>query len=256
MQKVSGLVSNCIKRVILVVFIVATIFVIPQVATAQTSKTITLSNGTKYATKLYVIDSGVPGPVVMIVGGVHGNETAGYKAAYKVKSFSIKKGKLLVVPYANLRAVKAHTRSIGGADLNRDFPRSKYDSADNVLSKAIFNVVKKYNVDWVMDMHEGANYERIKSSSSVGQSLIYYPDTKTKVIASKIVSSLNKGIATSYKDFSLLRYPVSGSLAKAAAVACGANSFIFETCSRDPLATRVNYQLKAANMLLDYLNMK
>ncbi len=261
MKKVRSQVSSFFSKLILGVFVFTSVFMIPQLAQveqaqASTTRTVTVASGTKYATPLYIIDSGVPGPVVMIVGGVHGNETAGYKAAAKVKDYSIKKGKLLVLPQANKRAVANHTRSMGGADLNRDFPRSKYDTADNTLSRSIFNVVKKYDVDWLMDMHEGVNYQKITSSSSVGQSLIYYPDTQTKSMATKITRSLNKNISTSYKKFSLLRYPVKGSLSRAAAIVCGTNSFIFETCSRDSLTTRIKYQLKAANILLSDLNMK
>jgi succinylglutamate desuccinylase len=258
MQKVRGKFFNFIFMFIVGVFVLSTVLVMPQTVAAATSSTNTkiIASGTKYATELYVIESGVPGPVVMVVGGIHGNETAGYKAAAKVKDYSIKKGTLLVIPQANKRAVAAHTRDIGGADLNRDFPTSKSDKPDNTLSTAIFNVVKNYKVDWLMDMHEGTNYEKIKSSDSVGQSIIYYPDTQTKTIATKIVNSLNAGIKTSYKDFSLLRYPVSGSLASASAKVLGVNSFIFESCSKDPLSTRISYQLKGANMLLSHLNMK
>ncbi len=255
MQKGRSRVSNYILMFIVGVFVFSSVIAMPQAAQAATSKRI-IASGTKYATELYVIKSGVPGPVVMIVGGVHGNEPAGYKAAAQVKNYSIKRGTLIVIPQANKRAVAAHTRSMGGADLNRDFPTSRSDRPDSTMATAIFNVVKNYDVDWLIDMHEGINYQKVKSSTSVGQSLIYYPDTPTKNIASKIVKSLNAGIKTSYKDFSLLRYPVSGSLASASAKVLGVNSFIFESCTKDPLSTRINYQLKAANMLLSHLNMK
>ncbi|MEQ8200890.1 MAG: succinylglutamate desuccinylase/aspartoacylase family protein [Syntrophomonadaceae bacterium] len=261
MKKVRFQVNRCLSTLILGIFIFATFCFIPQLGTvptaeAQTTKTVTIAPGTKYATPLYIIDSGKAGPTVMIVGGVHGNETAGYKAAAKVTDFDISKGRLLVLPRANQRAVEAHTRALGGADLNRDFPKSKSDSADNTLSKAIFGVVKGYGVDWLMDMHEGANYQKVTSSSSVGQSCIYYPDSSTRTVATRIVNSMNANINTSYKKFSLLRYPVSGSLSRAAAVVCGTKAFIFETCSRDPLDTRIDRQIKAANILLGYLGMK
>ena len=261
MKKVRAQVSRNLSKIILGIFVLTTFCLIPQLgaidtAAAQTTKKITVASGTKYATPMYIIDSGKAGPTVMIVGGVHGNETAGYRAAAKVTDFNITKGKLLVLPQANKRAVANHTRSMGGADLNRDFPRSKSDSADNTLSKAIFNQVKKYDPDWLMDMHEGANYQKVTSSSSVGQSLIYYPDSQTRVVGQKIVNSMNANISTSYEKFSLLRYPASGSLSRAAAIVCGSNAFIFETCSRDSLTTRVNRQVKAANILLDHLGMK
>ncbi|MDD2586467.1 MAG: succinylglutamate desuccinylase/aspartoacylase family protein [Syntrophomonadaceae bacterium] len=218
---------------------------------------VVLASGTKYATNMYIIRSNKPGPVVMIVGGVHGNETAGYKAAAAVKDYSIKRGTLLVIPEANKLAVAQHRRSAkGGSNLNRAFPQSSSQSADTTLAKAIYSAVKKYDVDWLMDMHEGYDYAKNKSTSSVGQSLIYYPNSATKKVAGTIVSKLNRNISSSYKQFSLLRYPVKGSLARSTAQYLGVNSFIFETCSKQTLSTRVNNQLKAANTLLQQLNMK
>jgi len=262
MQKVSKQLPNFLSKLILGVFLITSVYMLPAstmvgIARAQAAssvKTVTIAAGTIYATPLYIIDSGVPGPVVMVVGGVHGNETAGYKAADKVKDFNIKKGTLLVLPQANKRADAAHTRTVGGYDLNRSFPSTKSGQASGTLAKAILSTMKGYNVEWVMDMHEGVNYSR--SSSSDGQSVIYYPNSQTKTIASSIVSTLNKQISGTSKDYELLQYPVKGSLARAAAVACGAHSFIFETCSKDPLSTRIDRQLTAANMLLSYLNMK
>ncbi len=230
-------------------------------AAAQTSYPVlsqeTVASGTKYATQLYIIRSSNPGPVVMFVSGVHGNETAGYTAASILKDYRINKGTLLILPKANLRAIQSDVRRVSGEkDLNRSFPQSTNDSADTGLAKEIYNVVKRYKVDWLVDMHEGANYTQLKSSSSVGQSLIYYPDSATRNISQKIVASLNQNISTSYKKFSLLTYPVKGSLSRASAQYLGANSFIFETCSRQLLSTRVGYQLKAAGILLSSLEMK
>ncbi|MDD3268890.1 MAG: hypothetical protein PHX14_06165, partial [Syntrophomonadaceae bacterium] len=157
----------------------------------------------------------------------------------------------------NLRADQANVRFLSGEkDLNRCFPQSRTESADTVLSKEIYKTVKKYNVDWLMDMHEGVNYARLTSSSSVGQSVIYYPRTATKNVSQKIVKSLNQNISTSYKKFDLLTYPAKGSLSRAVGQFLGANSFIFETCSKQLLSTRVNYQLKAAGILLTELGMK
>jgi len=216
-----------------------------------------IASGTKYATDLYIIRSGKPGPVVMIVGGVHGNEPAGYKAADIIKYYSIEKGTLLVLPQANKRAIDINKRYVSGeGDLNRDFPQTKYESPDNTLSKAIYNTVKTYDVDWLMDMHEGYDYYKNTSTDSVGQSLIYYPANSTKTIVSKIISELNKGISSSYREFSLLRYPVSGSLARSTGEFLGVHSFIFETCTKQTLSTRINYQLEAANTLLKELEMK
>ena len=262
MNKISHYLSFTNKKRILSLLLTAVfvfVFLTPLQAFGATpsKKVVRLASGTKYQTNLYVIKSGKPGPVVMIVGGVHGNETAGYKAANKIKDYSITKGTLLVIPEANKLAIAQHRRYISRmGDLNRDFPRTAYESADNTLSKAIYNVVKTYDVDWLMDMHEGYDYSINASTSSVGQTVIYYPSTSTAKVAKKIANTLNSGISSSSRKFHLLRYPISGSLARSAGQFQKAHSFIFETCSKQTLATRINQQVKAANCLLNELNMR
>jgi len=130
---------------------------IPLQADASSSVQVkALAAGTKYATSLYVIKSGKSGPTVLIVGGVHGNETAGYKAAQKVCDYRPSRGTLLVIPEANKLAVKSKDRVASGqADLNRAFPSTKYGSAKGILAQSILKGIKDYQVDWVMDMHEG-----------------------------------------------------------------------------------------------------
>ncbi|HPF20831.1 MAG TPA: succinylglutamate desuccinylase/aspartoacylase family protein [Syntrophomonas sp.] len=252
--------SNYRKLAIYIItfFILFSALAIPIKAEAASSvKVKKLASGTKYETKLYVIKSGKAGPVVLIVGGVHGNEIAGYKAALKVCNLRPSRGTLLVIPKANVLAIAEEKRVASGQlDLNRAFPSTKTGPARGILANSILKVIKDYDVDWVMDMHEGYDYARNPSTVSVGQSLIYYPSSSVKTIGSRIVKTLNKNISLQRKEFSLLKPPVKGSISRAAAVTVGARSFIFETCSRESLATRINHQLKAANMLLDYLNMK
>lgn len=243
---------------ILAIFILTSPLAIPLKAEATASVQVEkLAAGSKYETELYVIKSGQAGPTVLIVGGVHGNETAGYKAALKVCNYRPTKGTLLVIPKANVLAIKEKKRVASGqVDLNRAFPSTKSGAAKGTLAKSILEVIKDYNVDWVMDMHEGYDYAKNTATPSVGQSLIYYPSASTKIIGSRTINTLNKYINLNRKKFSLLRPPVKGSLAHAAAVTVGANSYILETCSKENLNTRVNNQLQAANMLLNYLNMK
>jgi succinylglutamate desuccinylase len=261
LNKLSTYLSGAKRRKLLPVLLsIALVFVFltPLQASSATSSTkvVHVAAGTQYSTNLYVIKTGKPGPVVMIVGGVHGNETAGYKAADIVKDYSITRGTLLVLPQANKLAIQQHRRyTRGGSDLNRDFPRTSSQSADNTLSRSIYKVVRDYDVDWLIDMHEGYDYSTNKANSSVGQTLIYYPSTTTATMAKGIVNTLNKGISSSYREFHLLRYPTAGSLSRASGQFLKAHTFIFETCSKQTLSTRVNQQLKAARYLLNDLNM-
>ncbi|MGI6413174.1 MAG: M99 family carboxypeptidase catalytic domain-containing protein [Syntrophomonadaceae bacterium] len=222
----------------------------------ETREKVVLAPGTKWATDLYIIDSGIPGPVVMIVGGVHGSEIAGIRAATKMKDISIERGTLLVLPEANKRAVEVKKRTgPGGSDLNRNFPKTSNSNPSTTLSRAIYDVVKKYKVDWLMDMHEGFDYYLNPATDSVGQTLIRYPSTEMYSMGTKIVKELNKDISKSSHKYTLLKYPVKGSLARSAGEFLGVNSFIFETSMKQTLATRINQQLKAANTLLKELKM-
>lgn len=218
--------------------------------------TINIAKGTKNATEAIVINSGKPGPVVMISGGVHGNETAGYRAAEKMKNVSLKKGTLIVIPKVNKLAIAAGKRSAPGEnDLNRLFPQSSSASPSGTLAKDIYKIVKDYKVDWLMDMHESINYYKDSSTSNVGQTLIYYPANNALSTVEYIVNELNKGITTPIQKYSVLRYPVQGSLARSSGQFLGVNSFIFETCSKQTLTTRINQQEKAGRTLLSKLGM-
>ena len=58
--------------------------------------------GTPVDTRVYYMDSGQPGPTVVIVGGTHSNEIAGISAALLiVERAEVTKGRLIVIPYAN-----------------------------------------------------------------------------------------------------------------------------------------------------------
>lgn len=217
----------------------------------------TLAAGTKYATSLYIISSGKPGPVVMVVGGIHGNEEAGYTAARKITEYKVSRGTLLVIPEANKLAIKADRRAAPGeSDLNRAFPQSSSESPKNTLSRAIYAAVKDYKVDWLIDLHEGYDYYKNSKTDSVGQTLIYYPANSTQTTAQAIVDDLNKGISTSLHKFTLLRYPVQGSLARAAGQYLGVRAMIFETCDNPSLSVRVGYHTQAVNKLLSSLDMR
>ncbi len=177
-------------------------------ASAATRSVKTVASGTKYATPLYVIKSGVKGPVVMVVGGTHGNEPAGYRAARLIKDYSVKKGTLLVLPEANRIAVQNNTRTASGVgDLNRSFPTYNGDKPDDPLARSIWQVVKDYNVDYLIDLHEGYKYH-LQTKSSWGQTVIYYPNSGTKVVADRMVSALNSSIPTPARDSALLSIPL------------------------------------------------
>ncbi|MHB8170377.1 MAG: M99 family carboxypeptidase catalytic domain-containing protein [Thermincolia bacterium] len=217
----------------------------------------TIAAGTKYATPMYIIKSGQPGPVFLFTGGVHGNEIAGYVAARRIaKEYRVTRGTLIVIPDVNVPAVKANRRSVSEGDLNRQFPTSKGEQAKSVLARTILDAIRPYNIQWHVDMHEGFDYYKNPKTSSVGQTIIYYPTGNNGALANKLNGELNSGIREPIRKFSVLKYPVGGSFARGTAVTLGARSFIFETSQKQTLDVRVNFQLYMVNFFLKEVGMQ
>ncbi|MGE5416666.1 MAG: succinylglutamate desuccinylase/aspartoacylase family protein [Acidobacteriota bacterium] len=228
-----------------------------QKAEASTVSWKYIASGTPYVTKLYAIRSGVPGPVMMVVGGTHGNEEAGYLAADQIKDFKITKGILIVIPRANATAIKAGTRTSPGVyDLNRSYPQTATGRPNDPLAAAIWQTVKDYKVQYLMDLHEGYNYHLV-DSTSVGQSLIYYPtDWKSRSNGLTVVTQLNKSISIYNHRFTTFPTPVPLSLARATSELLGVHGYTFETCDKQPLSTRINQHMSAVRTYLKILGMQ
>lgn len=217
-----------------------------------------LAPGTQYETPLYIIHGDRPGPVVMVVGGVHGNERAGYEAARRVAEYSINAGTLLVLPEANRPAIAASRRMAPGHyDLNRAFPTASGRVPSRALPREIWAAVREFGVEWLMDLHEALDFYNNPNSNSVGQTIIYYPaSARTGQVAEAARNRLNRNISRSLHRFSLLQNPVPGSLARAAGQYLGIHAYIFETSQRLPLSTRINYQLTFVDTVLRELGVR
>lgn len=220
-----------------------------------TRKSGKLLPGTAYETTYYVIESNKPGPTVFVVGGVHGNEPAGYRAADQVVDYRISSGKLIVLPRANVPAIQQNRRyASGDPDLNRSFPQAATETPDTPLATAIWDLLKAQRPQFVFDMHEGVDYYKA-GTGSVGQTVIYHPNSEAQATATAIVNAMNAEIQESIRKFTLLRYPVQGGLTRASADCLGTYSMELETSMKQTLATRIDLHLKMLGVALDRLGM-
>ena len=95
----------------------------------------TLLAGTRWETEGCIADSGKPGAVVLILGGVHGNEPAGALAAAQVCTFQPAAGKIVAVPRVNMPGLAAKLRYApnGGGDMNRrSAARRRFNSSATI----------------------------------------------------------------------------------------------------------------------------
>lgn len=181
-----------------------------------------IAEGTRFATEMIIRQSENPGPVVLVVGGMHGNEPAGAFAAKQISQWQITSGTLIVIPEANRPALQTKTRYTPEADkavynLNRNFiVGEKTVSTTGVMAPVLWNVVEQFSPDWVIDLHEGYDFTRI-NPKSVGSSVIAGPSPEAKAAAKAMIAAVDEEITDADRKFKLRGPPIKGSLTRAAA---------------------------------------
>ncbi|UCG49458.1 MAG: succinylglutamate desuccinylase/aspartoacylase family protein [Phycisphaerales bacterium] len=201
-----------------------------------------IAQGTRWQTQYYITDSNEPGPDVMIIGGVHGNEQAGARAAEHIRHWKITNGRLVVLPRANVPALNANKRSMPDlpkerSNLNRNFPKNDTDQPKCTLSKAIWDLVRSEEPDWLLDLHEGADFTQV-NSDSVGSSIIAAEMPEVGDHARRMLRVLNETVEDANKKFVLKGPPTRGSLARAAADRLNTKTMILETTMKDQRISR------------------
>lgn len=219
-----------------------------EVSTVRNEKL--LMEGTPWETVFYVTSSPAEGPTVMVIGGIHGDEPAGFLAAESIATWAIDRGTLIVLPRANIPAIAERTRNAsGGSDLNRVFPGSKSsENGTEKLAAAINDLMIEYEPLWVIDLHEALHCER-QVRGGLGQTFIYPYEGSDLDIVMELVKAVNRTIYLEDYEFLLLRGAAEGSTLEAAQQ-IGSNSLIIETCMQLPVSERVKYQRQVVSSLL------
>ena len=81
-------------------------------------------SGTRYQTPYFVKTGKESGPTIVVIGGLHGDEKAGYLAARELKKWTITRGKLVLLPDAHIEAIRRDVRAYP-RNMNRLFPGQK-----------------------------------------------------------------------------------------------------------------------------------
>lgn len=133
-----------------------------------------LASGTRIYIHIYVNRSTRKGPIVLLIGGMHGDEINGTeivrRAAYRYNLAPPECGTLITIPLLNVYGFIHFTRDVSdGKDVNRSFP----GSAKGSLASRIANIVYKKilpEVDVILDFHTGGgqryNYPQIRYSKN------------------------------------------------------------------------------------------
>ena len=152
---------------------------------------------------IFQLDSGNPGPHILFIGGVHGNEKSGaiYLKQY-IQNIRMTSGKLTVIHTANKCGFKNNTRLVPAIntftytyknrDINRNFPKTLDDIPRDPNSKKILEYVD--DADFILDFHEGYDFHKI-NKNSVGSTLTASGGCNlSENVAKYIIKILNQNI--------------------------------------------------------------
>jgi hypothetical protein len=118
------------------------------------------------------------GPCLLLIGGIHGDETNGIEIVRQIVAAGLhkpEKGTIICIPLLNVFGFLNQTREFpDGRDLNRMFPGSKTGSS---ASKFAYHLMTKVipKVDYCIDYHTGGaqrfNYSQVRINGTDEQTL-------------------------------------------------------------------------------------
>jgi len=159
-----------------------------------------LLEGTAYETPLTITHSGEPGPVLIVLGGVHGNEPGGRLAAEEVAAWSPVAGSLAVIPRANAVAIERWERTSDDlGDLNRLYPGNpESDLPMERLAAQIVALGKELRATVLLDLHESWIFyaERQQDGPAfIGQTVTSGVGPMAPQLGHAVIARVNSGIA-------------------------------------------------------------
>ncbi len=127
----------------------------PTPVPARGRELVTLLKDTPWAVEGIAIHSGKPGPRVMVLGGVHGNEPGGWFAAEAIADWQVERGSLLVLPRVNWRSAAVVERTLPEiGDINRAYPGNATGAPAQKIANAITEVGRDFSPELLYDLHE------------------------------------------------------------------------------------------------------
>ena len=134
----------------------------------------TLPSGTKINIKANVFRASEPGPCVLLLGGVHGDEINGVEIVRKSLEENVfenlLKGTVIAIPLLNIYGFINFSREVpDGKDVNRSFPGTSNGSLASRVARALTKEILP-QIDFGMDFHTGGasrfNFPQIRYSKT------------------------------------------------------------------------------------------
>lgn len=170
-------------------------------AHASTTDEFTFFEGTQYPLTVYYVTGDMPGPTVMVQGGIQGDEISGFITAQLLTRARVQQGNLIIVPRANVPSINLRRRQVN-VDMNRRFDRDYNNFYEDRVARAIRHLLGLS--DAFVHLHEGSGFYRpkwvdnLRNPNRYGQSIIVdadgYGDVDLKATVGRVITRLNARI--------------------------------------------------------------
>lgn len=203
-----------------------------------------IAEGTTHETSVHVYAADRQGPTTFVVGGIHGDEQSGFRAAERIADWRVDRGEIVVLPRANAVAIERDSRYDDDGDLNRKFP-PRDGECETAIAREIWRAIADHDPDWVFDLHSSRGIYR-SGDGGVGQALFPTWTDPAREYGERCVGDLNEAFGLSgtiaYRmgntldaDRAMLMHRVAGVLDRP--------GFICETTEKADLADQIRWQL-------------
>ncbi len=165
---------------------------------------------TQYPLTVHVLEGEEAGPTILVQGGIQGDETSGYMTAELLTSAKVKKGRLIVIPRANLPSVHLRQRQVN-VDMNRRFDQEYGKFYEDILARAVRYILK--DCDGLIHLHEGSGFysptyvSGNKNPRRYGQSVIIdtegYKGIQLGKLCRRVLADFNPAVRPQKYAFSL-----------------------------------------------------
>ena len=210
----------------------------------------------KYAVTYHLFTTGIPGPNVAIIGGVHGSERAGFEAAqYLADNFDFTSGNFLIIPKAT--ATAPNEWGPGGHNLNRQFPGDPGGNAAQRVAAVITQLLDDFSPSVIIDFHEA--YQ-----DGFSNKILYWPDHETTPVKLEAIGFVSDAInqtdlvgrhlgAYGGRDFGPARSKlVPGTTTQEYTLRYNIPVFTTETCMSNRLDVRVDQIVFIVNSMFEF----
>lgn len=194
------------------------------------------------------------GALVYIVAGIHGDESAGWMAAERLKKLRPKSGTVYLLSPANRYGAEHDQRlTKEKRDLNRNFPGDPEGCDAEQIAAAIYADIREKQPDLVLDLHEAVS--GTEGKDALGNSIICQSMEKSGDLVLEILTESELGTFGEV-PFTLYGSLPPGSINRVVTEELGIPVITVETCREEELECRIKKQLAIAGFILKYLGIQ